>query len=57
MPLQDRFGRNFVGRLWSCAAQDELPFEVVQKLLPGIAFPEIFADFACSCVRSVAMPV
>ena len=37
------FGPGFIGYLWSTAVQDELPFAAVQRALPNVAFPDMFA--------------
>ena len=47
--MQLRFGEDFVGRLWSMAVQDELPFAAVQRAVPGVPFPDVMADFCARC--------
>ena len=49
MPMQKRFGEGFIGRLWSMAEQDELPFAAVQRAAADVPFPDVFADFAARC--------
>ena len=38
-----------MGRLWSMAQQDELPFAAVQRAVAPLPFPDVFADFAARC--------
>ena len=41
------FSPGFIGHLWSTAVQDELPFAAIQRTLPQIAFPDVFAGRSC----------
>lgn len=38
-----------MGRLWSMAVHNELPFAAIQRALVDVLFPDVFADFAARC--------